>query len=178
MIRILLATVYSLLPPRKIVLLFAPRPAFLPQYRQGGNTFNFSLIESFKAWLKHPWKKFYYADTMLSPAMYRAIAKNSGIIYPHPEILSPKILFSQFNPYGIMNDENGLRCLVKVDRNTNYSEQDLLSLKTSSKPEIKYYCQLNPKFNEGIALFVIIPVNLKQVYKTLVKKVLTVLNMR
>jgi hypothetical protein len=56
-----------------------------------------------------------------------------------------------------------------VDRKTNYTEQELVALNTSDKPEIKYYCKVNPKFNHGVALFVIIPINLFQLLKTLLK---------
>ncbi|BBN83544.1 hypothetical protein PA25_35290 [Pseudoalteromonas sp. A25] len=143
--------------------------AFLAQYRQGGNTFVFSLIQSVKAWLKRPWRKHYYADTMLSPAMYRAIAKKTAIIWPHYDNPAPKGLFERFNFAGKVSSANALRCLIGVSRTTNYSEQDLVLLKASKKQEIQYYCRVNPDFDKGTALFVIIPISFVQVAKTLIK---------
>lgn len=143
--------------------------AFLPQYRKGGNTFLFSIQEGFKSWLKRPWRKHYYADTMLSPAMYRAIAKNTAIIWPHFVHQAPKELFDRFNPDGQSSNENPLRCLVLVDRTSNYSQQELKMLRSSDKPEIQYYCQINPHFDKGVALFVIVPVNLRQFVQSLIK---------
>ncbi|WP_084885778.1 hypothetical protein [Vibrio sp. qd031] len=143
---------------------------FLPDYRKGSNTFQFSLSESFKCWLRAPWKKIYYADTMLSPAMYRAVAKNTGIIWPHPDHTAPNKLFELFNPNGEVSDSAVLRCLVPVNRVSNYSHSELESFKTSNKLEIQYYCKLNPQFNSGVALFVIIPVHLTQFLKTAFKK--------
>ena len=144
--------------------------AFLPEHRNGGNTFSFSILESVKCWLKRPWRKHYYADTMLSPAMYRAIAKSTAIIWPHPLHKAPAKLFTRFNPNGHISYENQLRCLVNVDRISNYSQQDLKSLRSSDKPEIQYYCQLNPNFDNGVALFVVIPINVNQIVRTLFKR--------
>ncbi|CAM4200699.1 hypothetical protein [Pseudoalteromonas byunsanensis] len=143
--------------------------AFLPHYRNGGNTFVFSIVHSVLCWLKKPWRKHYYADTMLSPAMYRAIAKKTAIIWPHFAHQAPIGIFEQFNSGGEVSGANMLRCLVSVNRVSNYSQQELETLKNSDKAEIKYYCQVNPEFHKGKALFVIIPVHLTQVLKTLWK---------
>ncbi|MBY6196857.1 hypothetical protein [Vibrio hangzhouensis] len=143
---------------------------FIPKYRKGGNTFQFSLSESFKCWLRRPWKKIYYADTMLSPAMYRAIAKNTGIIWPHPQHPTSGEIFDVFNPNGELGSGEAVRCLVPVNRVSNYSESELKSFETSDKLEIQYYCKLNPDFNKGVALFVIIPISFRQFVKTALKK--------
>ncbi|WP_375749691.1 hypothetical protein [Vibrio sp. HN007] len=143
---------------------------FLRDYRKGGNTFQFSLSESFKYWLRAPWKTIYYADTMLSPAMYRAIAKNTGIIWPHPHHQAPGEIFNRFNPDGDLSLTEPLRCLVPVNRISNYAKSELESFENSNKLEIQYYCNLNPNFNHGVALFVVIPVNFKQFLKTAWKK--------
>ncbi|NOU49923.1 hypothetical protein HG263_05150 [Pseudoalteromonas sp. JBTF-M23] len=157
---------------QKNITVIRASAAFLPQYRQGGNTFKFSLLESIKSWLKSPWRKHYYADTMLSPAMYRAIAKKTGIIWPHKDNEAPTNLFEHFNACGLVSTVNSLRCLVSVSRTTNYSQQDLAALRASAKQEIQYYCHVNPDFDKGVALFVIIPVNLRQIIKTLCKNLL------
>lgn len=144
--------------------------AFYPQYRKGGNTFQFSLTESFKYWLRRPWRTLYYADTMLSPAMYRAIAKNIGIIWPHPKHNAPSDLFERFNHRGEISQNTSMRCLVLVDRISNYSANELADFKVSDKLEIQYYQFINPDFNNGVALFVIIPVCFKQFFLTALKK--------
>ncbi len=144
--------------------------AFFPEYRQGSNTFKFSLSEIFKCWLHRPWRKIYYADTMLSPAMYRAIAKNIGIIWPHPNHPVPDNIFEKFNSNGEVSSEVGLRCLVPVGRASNYSARELEGFKSSDKLEIQYYLSLNPDFNNGVALFVIIPIHFRQFIKTALKK--------
>ncbi|WP_144393359.1 hypothetical protein [Pleionea sediminis] len=144
---------------------------FYPEFRKGGNTFKFSLLESLKCWLFHPWRKIYYADTMLSPAMYRAIAKNTGIVWPHPHHSESNKLFERFNSSGEVSPEAGLRCLVPTGRISNYSESELAEFKESNKLEIQYYCRVNPNFNKGIAMFVIIPVNIKQFVATVFKKI-------
>lgn len=123
---------------------------FFPEYRNGGNTFQFSLAESFKLWLRRPWRTLYYADTMLSPAMYRAIANRVGIIWPHPKQKIPKDLFERFNHSGEVGQNTSARCLIFVDRVSNYSESELAAFKASDKPEIQYYRTLNPDFNNGV----------------------------
>lgn len=143
---------------------------FFPEYRKGGNTFQFSLAESFKYWLRHPWRKLYYADTMLSPAMYRAIAKNIGVIWPHPEHQAPRELFERFNPGGEVDKNTLTRCLVSVDRVSNYSESEFAAFRASDKREIQFFQMVNPDFNNGVALFVIIPVHFKQFFLTALKK--------
>ena len=144
--------------------------AFYPQYRKGGNTFQFSLVESLKYWLRRPWRTLYYADTMLSPAMYRAIAKNIGIIWPHPKHKGPSDLFDRFNHGGEMSRNTSTRCLVRVDRTSRYSASELDDFRASDKPEIHYYQLINPEFNNGVALFVIIPVHFTQFFLTALKK--------
>ncbi|WP_060587094.1 hypothetical protein [Aeromonas schubertii] len=143
---------------------------FLPAYRNGGNTFAFSLWESVKGWLRRPWRRIYYADTMLSPAMYRAMARRTGIIWPHPEHSGSRELFERFNPGGEISETTGLRCLVQVGRASHYTQEELASLAASDKPDIQYYRTLNPGFNQGMALFVIIPVHLGQLIRTLLKQ--------
>lgn len=143
--------------------------AFLPEHRKGGNTFLFSTKESFKSWFARPWRKHFYADTMLSPAMYRAIAKSTAIVWPHPTHQAPVALFERFNSDGQYNNDNSVRCLVQVDRVSNYSDDDIAMFRSSTKDEIRYYCQINPNFDKGVALFVIIPINLVQFIKTLIK---------
>ncbi|MDX1538350.1 hypothetical protein [Arsukibacterium sp.] len=144
---------------------------FLPEYRQGGNTFQFSIAESFKCWLRRPWRKLYYADTMLSPAMYRAIAKKTAIIWPHPKRTAPAELFERFNQSGEISQQTLTRCLVQVGRVSNYSGSELAAFKASNKPEIQYFQFINPNYNNGVALFVIIPVNLKQFFLTGLKMI-------
>ncbi|MEH6385327.1 MAG: hypothetical protein V7780_12020 [Colwellia sp.] len=143
---------------------------FFPEHRKGGNTFKFSISESFKCWLRRPWRKIYYADSMLSPAMYRAIAKNIGIIWPHPNHPVPDNIFQKFNSNGEVSSKVGLRCLIHVGRASNYSESELEGFKSSDKLEIQYYRSLNPDFNNGVALFVIIPIHFRQFIKTAFNK--------
>lgn len=143
---------------------------FFPDYRKGGNTFIFSISESYKCWLRRPWRKLYYADTMLSPAMYRAIAKRTGIIWPHPKRAMPHALFERFNSTGDISPVAASRCLVPVNRTSNYTAAELDAFKASEKLEIQYYQQLNPEFNKGMALFVIIPVHFRQLLLTAIKQ--------
>lgn len=144
---------------------------FLPAYRKGGNTFQFSLTESTKCWLRRPWRKLYYADTMLSPAMYRAIAKNISIIWPHHRQKTPNVLFERFNSQGNVSQTTATRCLVSVGRVSNYTESDLAAFQASDKPEIRFYQAVNPDFTKGVALFVIAPVHLKQLILTGLKHI-------
>lgn len=106
---------------------------------------------------------------MISPAMYRAMAKNTAIIWPHFNQKEPTELFDYFNPDGMSRNDGSLRCLVSVDRASNYNNAELDALRNSDKSEIKYYCEINPDFDRGVALFVIIPVHLRQLILTFVK---------
>lgn len=146
--------------------------AFYPEYRKGGNTFTFSMRQAFLYWLQHPQQNIYYADTMLSPAMYRAMAKKAAIVWPSENIQpQAKALFEQFNSHGQVSELLNLRCLLDVGRRTNYSEQEISSFRSSDKTEINFYCQANPDFNKGSALFVIMPITLKQFVLTAVQLV-------
>jgi len=136
--------------------------AFYPEHRKGSNTFTYSLKQAFRYWLKHPFKSIYYADTMLSPAMYRATVKQTAIAWPSINNNPPAYLFEQFNSLGSLSNKVDLRCLVNVGRSTNYDNEDITRFRQSNKKEIAYYCQINPDFDKGIALFVIIPISFKQ----------------
>lgn len=144
---------------------------FLPDFRQSGQTFGFSIRQSVLCWLRRPWRQVYYADTMLSPAMYRAIAKHSGVVWPHADHDAPAALFERFNAAGMTSDNSDLRCLLRVGRATRYSQSDIDAFLESEKPEIRYFCSLNPRFMHGVALFVIMPINLQQCWRSLLKRV-------
>lgn len=142
---------------------------FYPEFRQGGNTLSFSIKTAFRYWLCHPWQQIYYADTMLSPAMYRAITKSVAITYPSDLYTDGKALFEALNTNGLVSEYTGSRCLVAAGRRTNYSEEEISAFKRSDKPEIRFYCNANPTFSDGMALFVIMPVGIKQLVFTLFK---------
>jgi hypothetical protein len=145
--------------------------AFYPDYRKGGNTFAFSMQQAFLYWLKNPFKRIFYADTMLSPAMYRAIANKAAIVWPSVDNTAflPQQLFEQFNQHGRKCDLLDARCLLDVGRRTNYTEQEVDTFRTSNKKEIAFFCQVNPDFDKGVALFVIMPITLKQLLFTAFK---------
>jgi len=148
--------------------------AFYPQYRQGGNTFTFSMKQAILYWLKNPRKNIFYADTMLSPAMYRVMAKKLAIIWPSTNSnYQANYLFEQFNHRGFISPALKVPCLVAAGRASNYSEQEVANFKASNKAEINFYCQINPEFDKGTALFVIIPVTLKQFVLSALKVIKT-----
>ncbi|TMN42724.1 hypothetical protein CWC03_05935 [Pseudoalteromonas sp. S2755] len=148
--------------------------AFLPDFRGKNSTFRFSLIEVLKRYIRNPRRKLLYADTMLSPAMFRAMAKNIAEVYPNNLSQNSAIatLYDTINPSGLVSSYNGLRCLKVVGRKTNYSEAEIVRFRESSKTEIALYCNVNPDFDKGTALVVIIPISLTQFILTL-KKILS-----
>ncbi len=144
--------------------------AFIPGYRGNNSTFGFSFLAAVSTWLRYPTHNVYYLDTMLSPAMYRAIGKKVAFIYPSPGMSKADIamyhtLVTDADP----SPWQGLNCLKTVGRATNYTAEDIARLKASNKAEIAFYCQLNPNFAGGTALMVLIPINLKQLLYTGVK---------
>lgn len=144
--------------------------AFTPGYRGNNSTFGFSFLAAVSTWLCQPTYKVYYLDTMLSPAMYRAIGKKVAFIYPNPGMTNADIaMYHGLVPDAEPSAWHGLNCLKTVGRATNYSKDDIARLKASNKAEIAFYCQLNPNFDSGKALMVLIPVNLKQLLFTGVK---------
>ncbi|CAM3889413.1 hypothetical protein [Pseudoalteromonas maricaloris] len=158
----------------KDVCIVGASAAFLPDFRGKNSTFRFSLIEVLKRYIRNPRRKLLYADTMLSPAMFRAMAKNIAEVYPNnlPQNSAIATLYDTINPSGLVSPHNGLRCLKAVGRKTNYSEAEIARFRESSKTEIALYCSVNPDFDKGIALVVIIPISLTQFILTL-KKILS-----
>ena len=153
--------------------------AFYPAYRHGNHTIAFSVKEAFKYAFIHPLDKVYYADTMLSPAMYRVVAKNVGIIYPHERVeqkggdVPEEVvnLVKKLNPDTTQEESSKyFSHRIYVARNSNYCTQDIARFVNSDKPEIAFYCKINPQFNDGYAVLTIVPVSLKQLIKTLLIK--------
>ena len=141
--------------------------AFVPGYRGNNSTFAFSFLAAVSTWLRHLKHKVYYLDTMLSPAMYRAMAKKVAFIYPNPGMEKADIAsYQALVPNAKPSPWRGLNCLKSVGRASNYSTEDISRFKASTKAEIAFYCQLNPHFAQGTALLVLIPVNLKQLLFT------------
>ncbi|GAB2929398.1 hypothetical protein [Rheinheimera gaetbuli] len=141
--------------------------AFMPGYRGNNSTFAFSFLQAIHTWLRHLKHKVYYLDTMLSPAMYRAMGKKVAFIYPNPGMSKADIaMYQALVPNAKPSPWQNLNCLKTVGRASNYSAEDISRLKASNKAEIAFYCQLNPHFAQGTALLVLIPVNLKQLLCT------------
>ena len=144
--------------------------AFTPGYRGNNSTFGFSFSAAIRTWLRHLGHKVYYLDTMLSPAMYRAMGKKVAFIYPNPGMSTTDIaMYQALVPNAEASPWQNLNCLKTVGRASNYTAEDISRLKASNKAEIAFYCQLNPHFAQGTALLVLIPVNLKQLLCTGVK---------
>lgn len=145
--------------------------AFLAHHRGNNNTFAFSIVEAIKHYAKRPWRYHVYADTMLSPAMFRAMAKNIAMVYPNQAGFNPKIasLYEELNPEGIISAGNNMRCLRKVERHVNYSSAEISQFRASQKPEVALYCLLNPHFDQGVALVTVIPISLRQLLLTFKK---------
>ncbi|MDP5134633.1 hypothetical protein ORJ04_01545 [Rheinheimera baltica] len=141
--------------------------AFTPGYRGNNSTFGFSFSAAIRTWLRHLRHKVYYLDTMLSPAMYRAMGKKVAFIYPNPGMSKADIArYQALVPNAEPSNWQNLNCLKTVGRASNYTAEDISRLKASTKAEIAFYCQLNPNFAQGTALMVLIPVNLKQLLLT------------
>lgn len=164
---------YCLLTFRKAAdnsIVMGASAAFTPGYRGNNSTFGFSFLAAVSTWLHHLNHKVYYLDTMLSPAMYRAMGKKVAFIYPNPGMSQADIaMYHALVPDAEPSTWHGLNCLKTVGRTTNYSKDDIARLKASNKAEIAFYCQLNPNFDNGTALMVLIPVNLQQLLCTGIK---------
>lgn len=144
--------------------------AFLSSYRGSNSTFLFSFWWALKTYLSRPSFTVYYLDTMLSPAMYRAMGKKLALIYPNPDMSHKnRDEYTSLVPDAELSPWRNLPCLHYVGRATNYSADELVSLKTSNKAEIAFYCTLNPQFELGNALLVLIPINFKQFALTGIK---------
>ena len=104
--------------------------------------------------------------------MYRAMGKRVAFIYPNPAMTETEIAqYQALVPDAEPSPWFGLHCLKTVGRATNYSADDIKSLTTSTKDEIRFYCEVNPDFASGVALMLLIPINLKQLLITLWKAI-------
>lgn len=148
----------------KTVVLMGASAGFLPAYRHGNHTLQFSLQQAIGYKLRHPLQTVYFADTMLSPAMYRVMAKAVGIIYPHPAKATPPDVIKLLQH--LQPDSQSPSHVLYVGRKTDYSTAELQRFAASEKTEIRFYLQTNPGFNEGYALLTVIPVNLWQMLLT------------
>lgn len=148
----------------KQLVLMGASAGFLPAYRHGNHTLRFSLQQAISYKLRHPLQQLYFADTMLSPAMYRVMAKAVGIIYPRANTPTPpdvKALLQHLQP-----DSQAPGHVMFVGRKSDYSSADLQRFASSNKPEIRFYLQTNPGFADGYALLTVIPVTLRQMLLT------------
>ena len=163
---------------KKNIVCIGASAAFYRKYRHGSNTISFSVNEAVKYWLLHPWLSVCYADTMLSPAMYRAVAKEVAYIYPCPDREIPVNLLAlveKLKDTFSMRQSDQLAMQIDspficfVGRKTNYSQSEIQLFRADKKPEIHYYCQVNPNFDQGNALIAVVPVNLRQMFEMLIK---------
>lgn len=154
----------------RTVHLITASAGFLPTHRHGNHTVTFSLQCAVKHLLKHPLTAIYYADTMLSPAMYRVMAKHMAEIYPSPQRTAPADIQQLVRDLVPQTTDDGLSHVVFTGRKSDYSADDLQRFQNSDKPEIRFYLSTNPRFNEGYALLTIIPVTFRQLWQSLFKK--------
>ncbi len=130
-----------------------------------------NAIQSVFTWvlkykIKNLFKRLYLADTVLNPAWYKVMKKQFPTIQPNKEsYMDPCIdeVLSEVNAGGYISEVTGTKCLLKVDRKSLYSEQDITRLLNHKDPDIAFYCKVNPNFykDQGSALFIAAPVNLK-----------------
>lgn len=134
--------------------------AFLPEFRHGNRTLQFSLNQAIKFKLRHPFTPLYYADIMLSPAMYRAMAKAIPLLYPKPTLATPPTviqLLRHLNPNHSQDPH-----LTQSELRGEFSASQMHEFRTSDKADIQYYLARNPNFAAGSGLWVVIPVGLAQ----------------
>ncbi|WP_341501276.1 hypothetical protein [Gallaecimonas sp. GXIMD4217] len=157
---------------RPLVLIGASA-AFLPAYRHGNQTLAFSIAEALAYKLRHPLTRVYFADTMISPAMYRVMAKALGLIFPHPEHeldAGGRALLKSLQ-CGVMDREPHWHPhLCRVGRQAQYDETELARFRQSDKAEIRYYLDINPDFHQGYGVLALVPVTFANLLKTLWKR--------
>ncbi|MGF1727698.1 hypothetical protein [Photobacterium nomapromontoriensis] len=167
---------YCLLTFKRLVLngqstiIVGASAGFLPEQRHGNQTVMFSIVEAAKCYLKHPKTAIYYADTMISPAMYRVMAKLVAEIYPNPERrISPESapILQYLQQTAMVREDHWHPHLCFVNRYVNYTSDDIERLTNSEKLDIQYYLSINPKFTEGYGIVTVIPVNIKNIFGTM-----------
>lgn len=154
---------------RSVVALGASA-GFLPDYRSGNNTVPFSIRCALGYWLCHPWQRVYFADTMLSPAMYRVMAKNMATIYPHHRRQPPQDVLALWHHLNPEPADPEKPFVLATSRFAHYSEGDMARFRASDKAEIAYYLSVNPDFQRGDALITVIPIDWRQVLLMGLKK--------
>lgn len=155
---------------QRAVHLITASAGFLPSHRHGNHTVTFSLQCAVRHLLTHPFTPIYYADTMLSPAMYRVMAKHMAEIYPAPDRTPPLPIQHLIRDLVPQAAPDGLSHVLYTGRKSDYSADDLQRFQGSDKPEIRFYLRTNPQFNEGYALLTIIPVTFKQLWQSALKR--------
>ncbi|AJR08897.1 hypothetical protein C9J03_05905 [Photobacterium gaetbulicola] len=150
----------------KETIIIGASAGFLPDQRHGNQTVTFSLLEAAKCYMRHPLTPVYYADTMISPAMYRVMAKFLPELYPkaNTQLTEPASRILDYLQQTVMIREPDWHPhLCYVQRSVDYGEQEIASFQRSTKRDIQYYLSINPNFSEGYGIVTIIPVNIKNI---------------
>ncbi|MDK2124323.1 hypothetical protein [Parachitinimonas caeni] len=152
--------------PKPLTLIGASA-GFYPEFRHGNQTVQFSIWQTILYKLAHPQQAVYYADTMLSPAMYRVMAKSVAEVYPRRNTPVPPEIKAILRVLQPDQPANACNFVLPVGRRSDYSAEDLARFAASDKEEIRFFCETNPNFAEGNALLAIMPIHLRQIAATL-----------
>lgn len=112
-------------------------------------------------------KKMYVFTHLMNPVSYASYGKYLYTFYPNPSGKHSSSLLRAVEAAKIHFKEP--KDVVQLDTTIKLSEKELDRIHNSKNPFILHYLKLNPDFRENLALFTLVPFNVKGTLYTLFK---------
>ncbi len=112
-------------------------------------------------------KKMYVFTHLMNPVSYASYGKFLHTFYPNPSGEHPHSLLKAVEAAKIYFKEPD--DIVQQDTTIQLSQKELERIHSSKNPYILHYLKLNPDFRKNLAIFTLVPFNLKGTFYTLFK---------
>ncbi len=153
------------------IAVFRAEAGLLRSYRRRHLTLRLAMREFLRYRLFHPWRRAYFFSDFVHPSSYHLACQHCSELYPSqrqetpPEILK---LMDELAAYFKFDQRDPERPMVIYD---GWQVRDKAAERVywarSKLPDVRYFLQMNPHYDQGWGLLTLIPLNSRNLLRGL-----------
>ena len=145
----------------KPLVIFRTEAGLLPEHRHKNADIYFWFKEALKFKIVHPNKELYYLVCPVNPSVYARFAKYIYKVYPKHDCFTPpeieNLMMKLADEFGLKIADPDNPFVRKVGWITQSTEEEKLFWQNCNNPHIRFYVDLNPDFNKGNGVLILMP---------------------
>ncbi len=145
------------------IAVFRAEAGLLRPYRRHHLTLQLALWEFVRYRLLHPCRKTYYLGSFVHPSSYHLVCRHCRELYPSyrqetpPEVL--KLMLALADQFALERPDPAHPLLVWESWQVRELATDRARWARSTSPDIRFFLQMNPYYDQGQGLLTLIPLN-------------------